>query len=86
MCKPSVTEAASVVTAARCDHAGCRQERVARQDRAAGRRIQRIGSRVVGRIAPLQLASFDVRKNGWPQLHAVADRDGIGMLERFVRT
>jgi hypothetical protein len=51
-----------------------------------GGRIERVGSRVVGGISPLQRALFDVLENRRPQLHAVADRDRICVLQRLLRT
>ncbi len=56
-----------------------------RKNLAARGRVRRIGAFVVRAIGWLELVAFDVFENLRPQLHAVANCDGIGVRSYFVR-
>ncbi len=81
-----IAKATAVVASPRRNHARRSQERVTRQHRSPCRRVQRIGSSEIAFIARAQAIRLDVPENDRPQLHAVSDRYGVGVLLRLVGT
>ena len=62
------------------------KKRRARQKIAARCRIVAIRPAIIAVIRPLQLAGGDVAEYLPPELHSLADRQGVGMRRDFVGT
>ena len=79
-----IAEAAAVVASAGGDEAGRREKAAARKNRAPRRRIVAVVVFILGDVARLQVSGFHVAKNARPELHAVAQRERIGVRRAFV--
>ena len=81
-----IAEAAAVVAPARRDQAGGREETPPRQNRPARGRILAIVVLVSRHVARLQPPGFNVAQDARPKLHAIAERQRIGMRRTLLGT
>src|SRR5262249_42568636 len=81
-----ITEAAAVVAAARCDETSAGQKALSRKNRATRCGVIGVVVIIVCHIARLKTASFHIVQNSWPELHAVAQRQGISARCTLVGT
>src|SRR5271157_5787664 len=81
-----IAEAAAVVASAGGDQTGGGEKTAARKKRTAGRRITAVVVLVGGDIARLQVVFLYVMEDARPQLHSIAEREGVGMRRAFLGT